>query len=60
MAAKLKCSFCGKSEQEVAKLVAGTGGQGTKPSVYICDECVAVARRVMDEAEPPRPRGDQK
>jgi ATP-dependent Clp protease ATP-binding subunit ClpX len=38
----LKCSFCQKSENEVEKLVAG-------PNVYICDECVAVAARMMLE-----------
>ena len=37
---RLACSFCGKSEIEVAKLVAG-------PKVYICDECVALASRIM-------------
>ena len=37
----LRCSFCKKDETEVAKLVAG-------PRVYICDECVTVARRLMD------------
>jgi ATP-dependent protease Clp ATPase subunit len=37
---RLGCSFCGKSEAEVSKLVAG-------PRVYICDECVAVASRLM-------------
>jgi ATP-dependent protease Clp ATPase subunit len=37
---RLKCSFCGKKENEIAKLVAG-------PRVYICDECVAVANRLM-------------
>jgi ATP-dependent protease Clp ATPase subunit len=36
----LRCSFCGKSEAEVHKLVAG-------PQVYICDECVGVAARLM-------------
>jgi ATP-dependent protease Clp ATPase subunit len=36
----LQCSFCKKTEDEVAKLVAG-------PEVYICNECVAVARRLM-------------
>jgi ATP-dependent Clp protease ATP-binding subunit ClpX len=49
----LKCSFCGKGEAEVAKLVAG-------PKVFICDACVAIAVRVMKE-EPgppvPQPRG---
>jgi hypothetical protein len=38
---KLRCSFCGKDESQVAKLVAGA-------KAYICDECVAEARRIMD------------
>jgi len=38
----LKCSFCQKSEDEVEKLVAG-------PHVYICNECVATAARLMLE-----------
>ena len=42
----LKCSFCLKSEDKVEKLVAG-------PSVYICNECVAVAARIMLDS--PRP-----
>ena len=37
---RLRCSFCGKKETEVQKLVAG-------PRVYICDGCVAVANRLM-------------
>jgi late competence protein required for DNA uptake (superfamily II DNA/RNA helicase) len=37
----LRCSFCRKTEDEVAKLVAG-------PRVYICDECVALASRIME------------
>ncbi len=37
----LTCSFCGKGEADVAKLVAG-------PKVYICDRCVAIASRIMD------------
>jgi hypothetical protein len=42
---RLSCSFCGKKEHEVLKLVAG-------PRVYICDECVAVANRLMaDDAD---------
>jgi ATP-dependent protease Clp ATPase subunit len=39
---KLRCSFCKKSEKEVAKLVAGRG-------VYICDSCVAIAKQIMDD-----------
>ena len=34
----LYCSFCGKSQHDVAKLIAG-------PSVFICDECVAICNR---------------
>ena len=37
----LRCSFCRKNETEVLKLVAG-------PRVYICDECVAIASRLME------------
>ncbi len=36
----LKCSFCSKTEDQVAKLVAG-------PRVYICDECVNIAAKLM-------------
>ena len=42
---KLACSFCRRSEAEVAKLVAG-------PRVYICDRCAAEAVRIMNESEP--------
>ena len=37
---KLRCSFCGKNEDQVKKLVAGA-------KAYICDECVAKAERIM-------------
>jgi hypothetical protein len=37
---QLVCSFCGKSQPEVEKLVAG-------PGVYICDECVAVSNEII-------------
>jgi hypothetical protein len=36
----LECSFCGKTQREVAKLIAG-------PGVYICDECVTLADGVI-------------
>jgi ATP-dependent protease Clp ATPase subunit len=39
---RLRCSFCGKDESEVLKLVAG-------PRVLICDACVAAAKRLMDD-----------
>lgn len=43
---KLRCSFYRKAEDRVSKLVAG-------PRVYICDECVAVVTRMMQETSPP-------
>lgn len=47
---KLGCSFCGKKDDEVAKLVAGPRVYGAGPRVYICDECVTVANRLMEGA----------
>ena len=41
---KLHCSFCGKDETQVAKLVAG-------PKVYICEACVRTAQRIMDTSD---------
>ena len=38
----LKCSFCGKSQEQVRKLIAG-------PGVYICDECVELCNEILDE-----------
>ncbi len=38
----LKCSFCGKEQKEVRKLIAG-------PTVYICDECVNLCNEIMAE-----------
>jgi ATP-dependent Clp protease ATP-binding subunit ClpX len=46
----LACSFCGKKDDDVAKLVAGPRVYGAGPRVYICDECVAVANRLMEGA----------
>jgi ATP-dependent Clp protease ATP-binding subunit ClpX len=39
---KVFCSFCGKSEEQVRKLIAG-------PQVYICDECVNLCKEILDE-----------
>src|SRR3990167_6136292 len=36
------CSFCGKSQHEVRKLIAG-------PSVYVCDECVSLCNDIINE-----------
>ena len=43
---QLYCSFCEKSETEVRKLVGGAGGG------YICDACVSIAVRVIQDSEP--------
>ena len=55
----LKCSFCGKTQKQVKKLIAG-------PGVYICDECIDLCNEIIEEelSEPtetqtgelPRPR----
>ena len=55
----LKCSFCGKSQKQVKKLIAG-------PGVYICDECIDLCNEIIEEefssteelafSELPRPR----
>jgi ATP-dependent Clp protease ATP-binding subunit ClpX len=50
--ANLSCSFCGKSQREVKKLIAG-------PTVYICDECIElcndiIAEEYSEEEQPPR------
>jgi len=47
--------ICGKSETEVTKLVTGTGGQGSKPSVYVCDKCIEIANDIISDDESPSP-----
>ena len=37
-----RCSFCGKSQEQVRKLIAGQG-------VYICDECINLCQEIIDE-----------
>ncbi|HWQ62683.1 MAG TPA: ClpX C4-type zinc finger protein, partial [Negativicutes bacterium] len=39
---QLKCSFCGKLQEQVKKLVAG-------PGVYICDECIELCNEIIEE-----------
>ena len=39
---KLSCTFCGKGQEDVRKLIAG-------PSVYICDECVDLCNDIIEE-----------
>ena len=42
----LLCSFCGKSQQQVRRLIAGPAG------VYICDECVGICTELIEEEDP--------
>lgn len=39
---ELKCSFCGKSQEQVRRLIAG-------PNVYICDECIELCQEIIEE-----------
>ncbi|GHO53540.1 ATP-dependent Clp protease ATP-binding subunit ClpX [Ktedonobacter sp. SOSP1-85] len=50
-----RCSFCGKSQDQVQRLIAGPGG------VYICDECIDLCREIIEEeqATVAKPRGTQ-
>lgn len=47
------CSFCGKSQTEVKKIIAG-------PGVYICDSCVGVCKTILDREIKPAPSPDAK
>ena len=40
---KIRCSFCNKTEDQVRKLIAGSGG------VYICDECIDICSEIIEE-----------
>ncbi len=40
-----RCSFCGKTQEQVRRLIAGPGG------VYICDQCVQLCQEIIDEEE---------
>ena len=46
----LRCSFCGRAQQQVAKLIAG-------PGVYICNDCVTLARTLEPLPHPGRSCG---
>jgi ATP-dependent Clp protease ATP-binding subunit ClpX len=43
--APYRCSFCGKSQDQVQRLIAGPGG------VYICDECIDLCREIIEEEQ---------
>jgi len=49
----LFCSFCGKSQHDVKKLIAG-------PAVFVCDECVALCTKIIAETpDRPAPEGQE-
>src|SRR3546814_14491238 len=48
----LKCSFCGKSQKQVKKLIAG-------PGVYICDECIDLCNEISEERSEERRGGKE-
>ena len=41
---KIRCSFCGKSQEQVRKMIAGTGN-----NVFICDECIELCSQILEE-----------
>jgi len=58
----LVCSFCGKHQGEVKKLIAGPAQKGTGQHVYICNECVMISHEILSREteteyrETPKPR----
>nr|WP_062338896.1 ClpX C4-type zinc finger protein [Herbidospora sakaeratensis] len=51
--ARIRCSFCGKPDTEVERIVAG-------PGVYICDQCVGLAVTVIEQSAALAEEGDPK
>ena len=46
--AEYRCSFCGKRQDQVRKLIAGGG----RPGTFICDECVRLCNEILDDEGP--------
>ena len=40
---KIRCSFCGKTQDQVRKMIAGSNG------VYICDDCIELCAEILEE-----------
>ncbi|WP_285734104.1 ClpX C4-type zinc finger protein, partial [Nocardiopsis sp. ATB16-24] len=49
----LKCSFCGKDQSEVRRLIAGPG------HICICDECVGLCNEIMEDEDGALPTGNE-
>ena len=41
----IRCSFCGRTQDQVRKMIAGTGDS----NVYICDECIELCSEILEE-----------
>jgi len=52
---KLRCSFCRKTADQVAKLAAGHPRVLFGPKIYICNDCIAAAASIMEGNSPPTP-----
>ena len=39
---EVRCSFCGRTQEEVKRIIAG-------PNAYICNECIAICAEILDE-----------
>ena len=53
---QLKCSFCGKTQNEVSKLIAGKNvldAQGQEHTVFICNECIDLCADIIKEQKEP-------
>ena len=48
---QLRCSFCGKTQDQVKRLIAG-------PNVYICDECIELCSEIIEEEQRQQERRD--
>ena len=51
---KIRCSFCGKTQDQVRKLIAGSN------NVFICDECIDLCAEILEEELDLRPTGLRK
>lgn len=48
----LECSFCGKNQDQVSKLISSPPG---RPSVYICEACVRICNSILNDDREPDP-----
>ena len=46
---EIRCSFCGRSQKEVRRIIAG-------PGAYICNECIEICKDLLDEEPAPGAR----